>query len=65
MRVCRQVFSERILRVAGNEDEFYVRLPLAQFAKQRRPIHLGHHHIGNDNVDLAAERLEDFQRLDA
>ena len=32
---------------------FRCRVALAQFAEQRRPVHLRHHHVGDDEVDLA------------
>ena len=40
-------------------------MELAQLAEQRRPVHLGHDHIGDDEIDRLLALLDDLQRLDA
>ena len=61
----RQVLAEGVLGIAGDEDDLQVRPRLAQLAEQRRPVELGHHHVGDDEVDLAAGLLHHLERLDA
>ena len=42
-----------------------VGIALAQLLEQRRAIHFRHHHVGDDEVDIAAMLLELLDRLDA
>ena len=65
LRAFGQVLLERVLGVAGHEDDLQVRIALAQFLGERRPVHLRHHHVGDDEIDVAAVALDHLDRLDA
>src|SRR5262249_22142787 len=60
----RLVGGERLLGVARHEDDLEVGLAPPQLLEQRRPVHLGHHHVGHHEVDLALVLVEHLDRLD-
>ena len=49
-----QVLLEGLLGIARDEDDLELRPGLAELAQERRPVELRHHHVGDDEVDLAA-----------
>src|SRR5262245_18589077 len=56
---------ESVLGISGHENYPRRNPPFAQFGEHARAIHLRHHDIGNDKMDLAALLFDDLQRLDS
>src|SRR5687767_14775433 len=52
-----EVFLESVFRIAGNEHDPGLGSPPAQLAKQGRPVHFGHHDVGEHEIYAVAVLL--------
>src|SRR5262249_18395631 len=53
--------AEIVLGVAGDEDDLHVGATGADLARQGRPVHPRHHHVGHQEVDAAALAADDLE----
>lgn len=53
------------VRVAGHEQDRDARPKLAEPSRELRPVHVGHHHVGEEEVDPPARVLGALERLAA
>src|SRR5271163_2746322 len=52
--VATEPLTERILGIAGNENDLDVGIDPANFADQLRSVHLRHHYVGDQQIDPSA-----------
>ncbi|MNY61039.1 hypothetical protein D3C86_1976660 [compost metagenome] len=64
-RIRWQVAGKGVFRISRYEDELQVGIGLAQFAEQRRAVHLGHHDVGHHDIHLAFKLFHDVERFSA
>ena len=62
LAVAVEALPEGILGIAGDEDHLDPGIDPAHLADQCRPIHLRHHHVGDQQMDLVGRLADQVER---